>query len=161
MLDPQLSGWPGLAWLTLILVVALKQLPLAQHLVARRLRNLHSGELDSARSLGASGISTGLRIGLPSITAVLAAIFLLGGTAALVELSAVLLLIQDPDAPLALSLFQSMLSPVDVQTAATQGVFLVALTATTLLTLYWFLRRGCYDPKSPRSRKPSVARSTS
>ena len=160
MLDPQLSGWPGLAWLALILVVALKQLPLAQHLVARRLRTLHSGELDSARSLGASGISTGLRIGLPSITAVLAAIFLLGSTAALVELSAVLLLIQDPDAPLALSLFQSMLSPVDVQTVATQGVLLVALTATMLLTLYWLLRRRCYDPKPPRSRKPSVARST-
>ncbi|MBT8428733.1 MAG: ABC transporter permease subunit [Gammaproteobacteria bacterium] len=161
LLDPQLDGGPGLAWLALILVIALKQLPLAQHLAARRLRELHSGQLDSARSLGASGVSAGLRIGLPSITAVLAAVFLLGSTAALVELSAVLLLIQDPDAPLALSLFQAMLSPADVQMAATQGVFLVALTATMLSTLYWFLRRRCYDPKPPGSRKPSVARSKS
>jgi ABC-type Fe3+ transport system permease subunit len=161
LLDPQLDGVPGLAWLALILVIALKQLPLAQHLAARRLRELHSGQLDSARSLGASGVSAGLRIGLPSITAVLAAVFLLGSTAALVELSAVLLLIQDPDAPLALSLFQAMLSPADVQMAATQGVLLVALTATMLSTLYWFLRRRCYDPKTPRSRKPSVARSKS
>jgi iron(III) transport system permease protein len=161
MLDLQPSGWPGLAWLALIFVVALKQLPLAQYLVARRLRNLHSGKLESARSLGASGISAGLRIGLPSITAALAAVFLLGSTAALVELSAVLLLIQDPDAPLALTLFQSMRSPVDVQSAATQGVLLVALTATMLVTLYWFLRRRCYEPNPSKSRNTSVARSTS
>jgi len=161
VLDPQPSGWPGLAWLALILVVALKQLPLARHLVARPLRILHSDRLDAARCLGASGTSTGLRIGLPSITAALAAIFLLGSTAALVELSAVFLLIQVPDAPLAFNLFQSMLSPVDVQTAATQGVWLVGLTATMLLALYWFLRKHCYELKPPRSRKPSVARSKS
>lgn len=149
---------PGFAWLALIVVVALKQLPMAQHFIARRLSALRAGELETARSLGASGLRIGLKIVLPSLAGVLGVAFMLGATAALVELSAVLLLIQDTEAPLALDLFRSLLRPDDVQTAALQGVLLLVLTASALLTLYWLMRRRHYRSRPVPPRKATAAR---
>lgn len=158
--DDQPVGWPGLAWLTLTLVVGLKQLPVARHLIARRLHELDAGRLESAYSLGATRLVGGLRIALPSLTAVFTIVFLLGFAAAMVELSAALVLIRDPQAPLVLDLFRSLQAPADAGSAATHGLLLVTLNAVALLLAFGLLRRRCQRPLHPSVYNPAVARKT-
>ena len=137
------DDWPRFAWPALALVVALKQLPLARHLIATRLRQLHDGELASAYSLGASRSFVALRIGLPSLSGVLGIVFLLGCWAALIELSVAMLLIQGRPLPVSLHLFRSLLSGEHIQTPASQALLLVLLTATLVLVLWWLTHRVC------------------
>jgi iron(III) transport system permease protein len=158
LLDSQLVAWSGLAWLALMLVVALKQLPLARHLVARRLRELHAGELDSAYSLGATRFAGGLRITLPSLTAAFTIVFLIGFAAAVVELSAALVLINEPQALLSLHLFQSLQIPTEAAGSATQGLLLVTLNALALLLAFGLLRRHCRRPAGSPAHNPAAAR---
>lgn len=158
ILDGSLAGWSGLAWLALMLVVAFKQLPLVRHLVARRLRELHSGEMESAYNLGSTRFAARLQIALPSLIAVFSIVFLIGFAAAMVELSAVLLLFQDPQAPFALHLFRSLQTPPVVGTAAIQGLVLLTLNAVALLLAYWLLRRRCRRPIESPAHNPAVVR---
>jgi ABC-type Fe3+ transport system permease subunit len=137
------DNWPRFAWPALALVVALKQAPLAQHLIAARLRRLHDGELTSAYSLGASRYFVALRIGLPSLSGVLGIVFLLGCSAALIELSVAMLLIQGPPLPVSLHLFRSLLTPEDIQTPASQALLFVLLTTSVFLILWWLAHRVC------------------
>lgn len=160
LLDGQLAGWSGFAWLALMLVVALKQLPLARHLVARRLRELDAGALESAYNLGATRLGGGLRIVLPSLAAAFTLLFLIGFAAAVVELSAVMMLFRDPQAPLALHLFQSLQAPAGTGSAATLGLLLVTLNAAALLLAFGLLRRRCQRPLQSPAYHPAVARKT-
>jgi len=156
LLNDQIAHWSGLAWLALILVVAFKQLPLARHLIVRRLSELHAGELQSAYSLGATRLSGSLRIALPSLAAVFTTVFLIGFAAAVVELSAVLLLFKDPQAPLALHLYQSLQAAPG--SGATQGLLLVTLNAAVLLLAFGLLRRCCQRPLRSPAHNPVVVR---
>jgi len=158
LFEAQITGWSGLGWLALVCVVALKQLPFAQRLLAAQLRTLHQGRLASAHNLGAAPFAAYLRLGLPALGPVLGAIFLLGVVAAAMELSAALLLIKEPQAPLALSLFQALQAPATAGAGAAQAVLLVAVVATGLLLVHALLRRRCHAlPKAPahptRARK--------
>ena len=137
------DDWPRFAWPALALVVALKQAPLARHLIATRLRQLHDGELVSAYSLGASRSFVALRIGLPSLSGVLGIVFLLGCWATLIELSVAMLLIQTPPLPVSLHLFRALLSGEHIQTPASQALLLVLLTAALVLILWWLTHRVC------------------
>jgi len=142
---------PGIGWLGLVFVIALKQLPLAEHAVASRLRALHSGALQSALSLGSSRLRVRLQIGLPALTAALTIAFLVGCIAATVELSAALLLIQGTQAPLAVDLFHSLRAPTEIVAGSVRGLLLTTLSAGLLLPLFWLLRQCCYRPKAPLS----------
>lgn len=142
------ARWTGFGWLALSLVVALKQLPFAQRLVAQALRTLRHGELESARNLGATRLEAWLRIGLPALIGMIAGVFALGFAAATMELSAVLLLIEDPHAPLTLSMFRTLRTPATMGLGAAQGIVLVGLAASGLLMAHALLRR--------RTRAPSA-----
>ena len=63
------------------------------------------------------------------------------------ELSAALILIQGPQPPLAIDLFQSLGPGTETGAGAAQGLWLVGLTALLLLPLFWLLRRYCYRPE--------------
>jgi len=158
LLDGPFAGWSGLTWLALMLVVAFKQLPLARHLVARRLRELHSGDMESAYNLGTTGFAAELRIALPSLAAIFSIVFLIGFAAAMVELSAVLLLFQDPQAPFALHLFRSLQASPVAGNAAMQGLLLVTLNAAALLLAFGLLRRRCQRPLESPAHNPAVVR---
>ncbi len=153
-----LDANPEFAWLTLSLVVALKQAPLARHLIASRLRGLHGGELDSAYSLGASPFFAALRIGLPSLSGVMAVAFLLGGLGALLELSVAMLLLHDQSAPLALATFHALSTGADSQAAASQALSLVALSLGSILLLWWLAQRHCNRMERLPPHLPAVAR---
>lgn len=152
------DNWPRFAWPILALVVALKQIPLAQHLIAARLRRLHDGELTSAYSLGASRSFVALRIGLPSLSGVLGIVFLLGCSAALIELSVAMLLIQGPPLPVSVHLFRSLLTPEGIQTPASQALLLVLLTTSVFLMLWWLAHRVCKRITQPPRHLSSPAR---
>lgn len=147
-LDQPQTDWPGFAWLTLVLVIAIKQVPLAERIMAARLTVLHQGASESARNLGASRLDVGLHIGLPALATVLATAFLIGSAAALVELSVALLLIQGQQAPLALQLFQSLRLGTGNADGPAQGLLLAGLAAAVLLLLFLFLRQYCYRPET-------------
>lgn len=158
ILDGPSAGWSGLAWLALMLVLAFKQLPLARHLVARRLRELHAGEMESAYNLGSSHFAARLRIALPSLVAVFSIVFLMGFAATVVELSAVLLLFRDPQAPFALHLFRALQTAPVAGTAAIQALVLLTLNATALLLAFWLLRRRCRRPIESPAHNFAVVR---
>ena len=147
--DPTQFGW-----LALMLVVALKQLPLAERLIASRLRVLPPDDLTSALGLG----TTKPLWSLPALAAPLAAAFLLGCAAATVELSAALVLIQDPQSPLARDVFLALRTPADHAGGPAPGLLLVGLTAGLLLLLFWLLRQYCRWSASPYPPIPDAAR---
>jgi len=141
LIDPGLAGWPAWGWLALLLVVGFKQLPFSQRLMALSLRRLGKGELESARNLGSTEFSAHLRITLPALTGALGAVFLLGFLAAIVELSAVLLLLQEPQAPFAHRLFQTLQTPAMAGLGAAQGMLLAGLVGSGLLVALILLRQ--------------------
>ena len=152
-LDLYLDTSPELAWGALILIVALKQLPLAQRLIARELRALRHGSLAAARNLGAHGPALYLRIGLPALIATLGAVLLFGAVAAIQEVSVALVLIRDPAAPYAVTLFRSLQTAGDPAPWAAQGVLLVSFIATGLAIAFLLSRNAC------RSRAPIPSQS--
>ena len=152
------DDWQRFAWPALALVVALKQVPIARHLIATRLHRLHDGELASASSLGASGTFAALRIGLPSLSGVLGIAFLLGCLGLLFELSVTMLLIQGPPLPVTLHLFRPLLTGENIQTTASQALAFVLLTTAVLLVLWWLTHRVCTRIAQPSRHLSSPAR---
>ena len=147
------AAWPDLAWLALVLVVVLKQLPYVERIIASRLRHLHDGARDSAVNLGTRGITLELRISLPMLAGVLLAAFLTGCAAAVVELSSALVLLQEGSMPLAVTLYRSLQGSSDPAAASTQALLLVILVTGLLLLLLWMLRQNwCQSPTSTGGR---------
>ncbi len=149
MLAPGAADWPLLGGLALALVVSLKQLPFAQRLLAAPAPAHYHATLATARNLGAQGPGLAARMGLPLLAGPLLGLFALGAMAAMLELSAALVLLGGEDAPLAVDVFRALRDPAGAAAGATRGLLLVLMPGAALLLLYRILRRR-------RRRRPCV-----
>ena len=126
----------GIGWLTLALVVGLKQVPLAHRLLQYRLQIHAVLPADAARSLGVRRPGIRQRFGLAALSATLGAVFVLAGGAAVAELSVALALMGNTDAPVALAVFHALGTPSEVLHGLAAGMILtVALALGLLLVL--------------------------
>lgn len=142
----------GAAWLSLALLVSLKQVPFAATFIALRLRALWQGELQTARNLGASGLGLALGLPLRSLTGTLAGVALLAAAAAVVELSAALVLFDGREGPLALSAYRAMQLPGPAAAGAAQALLLAGPAAFALGLAYYLLRPRVH-PGGPDPRR--------
>lgn len=145
---------PYLAWVALTLIVAFKQLPYAQHLLAGHSLALHQAGIEVARNLGVPAARRYARIALPALAGTLGAIFLLGAGGAVLELSTALILMDQPAVPYAVALFHTIQSDGGTALWAIRGLLLVVAVAATLALTAILLNRRCrassYHQRMPR-----------
>jgi len=141
MIGQYRESWPGITLFALISVVVLKQIPLAQHLFNGPLRELRNGGLTSAANLGSAASARSLGISIPTLSGAMGGAFAIGLAAALSELSAVLVLLQDREIPFAVQVYHTLRTVGQGPIGAALGVFLAGLLAAALLAVYAQLRR--------------------
>lgn len=130
------------AWIGLVVVVAVQQLPLLQRIIAQRLAMSRGDSLATAHNLGVGGIAGYLRFGLPSLAATFAALALFGAAGALAELSAALLLLDGPILPYPLTVFAVIRSAPPVAWAPHALLLVVASGLVTAAAVAAARRRG-------------------
>jgi len=150
--DPR-SGTPALAWGALALVVAFKQLPLAQRVLSGPMRRLHDGSLAAARGLGAAGPGLYIGTAASALAGKMAALLLLGAAAAALELSAALVFFEGPEAPYAMALFNLIRNGGSAALWAMQGTALVVAVALALAVALFLLRRRGAPSHRPVGRR--------
>lgn len=149
------DGGPATAWVALALVVAFKQLPFAQLILAGPMRRLRSGGLDAAHGIGAHGPALYLGAAAPALAAELGAVFLLGAAAAALELSAALVLMGSTQAPYAAALFHAVRAGSAAAPWAAGAMLLVLTVALALVTILLLLRRRQgTPPHGPAHKRP-------
>jgi len=146
-------GAPALAYGALALVVAFKQLPLAQRILSGPMRRLHGGSLAAARGLGVAGPTRYLGIAVHALAGKMAALLLLGAAAAALELSAAMVLFEGPEAPYAMALFDLIRDGGSAALWATPATALVAAAALALAVAFLLLRRRSTRPHRPVGRR--------
>ena len=135
------SGAQALPWVALTLVVAFKQLPLAQRVLVGPMRRLHAGSLAAARGLGTAGPGHYLGTAAAALAGRMGALLLLGAAAAALELSAALVLFEGPEAPYAMALFNLIRNGGSTALWAMPGIALAVAVALALAVALFLLRR--------------------
>ncbi|MCX7360517.1 MAG: iron ABC transporter permease [Alphaproteobacteria bacterium] len=117
-------------WIVIVLAIAVRRLPYALRACYAALQQISVSLEEAAENLGATKARTVRRIVIPLMTGGLLAGFITSFATAAVELSAVLMLVQNnSDAPLAYGLYVLMQTPAGRGAGAALGVIAVLIVA--------------------------------
>ena len=117
-------------WIVIVLAIAVRRLPYALRAAYAALQQISVSLEEAAENLGATKSRTVRRIVIPLMTGGLLAGFITSFATAAVELSAVLMLVQNnSDAPLAYGLYVLMQTPAGRGAGAALGVIAVIIVA--------------------------------
>ena len=117
-------------WIVIVLAIAVRRLPYALRACYAALQQISVSLEEAAENLGATKARTVRRIVIPLMTGGLLAGFITSFATAAVELSAVLMLVQNnSDAPLAYGLYVLMQTPAGRGAGAALGVIAVIIVA--------------------------------
>ena len=117
-------------WIVIVLAIAVRRLPYALRAAYAALQQISVSLEEAAENLGATKARTVRRIIIPLMTGGLLAGFITSFATAAVELSAVLMLVQNnSDAPLAYGLYVLMQTPAGRGAGAALGVLAVIIVA--------------------------------
>jgi iron(III) transport system permease protein len=120
-------------WFMLVIAYAVRRLPYALSAATAALQQLHVSLEEAAENLGAGKLGTLARIVVPLMTGGLLAGFVTSFATAAVELSAVLILVQNnSDAPLSYGLYVLMQTPAGRGAGAALGVIAVIIVAVCM-----------------------------
>jgi iron(III) transport system permease protein len=121
-------------WIVIVLAIAIRRLPYALRAAYAALQQISVSLEEAAENLGATKTRTVRRIVIPLMTGGLLAGFITSFATAAVELSAVLMLVQNnSDAPLAYGLYVFMQTPAGRGAGAALGVIAVVIVAICML----------------------------
>lgn len=117
-------------WIMIVLAIAIRRLPYALRAAYAALQQISTSLEEAAENLGATKSRTVRRIVIPLMTGGLLAGFVTSFATAAVELSAVLMLVQNnSDAPLSYGLYVLMQTPAGRGAGAALGVIAVIIVA--------------------------------
>jgi iron(III) transport system permease protein len=117
-------------WIMIVLAIAIRRLPYALRAAYAALQQISVSLEEAAENLGATKSRTVRRVVLPLMTGGLLAGFVTSFATAAVELSAVLILVQNnSDAPLSYGLYVLMQTPAGRGAGAALGVIAVVIVA--------------------------------
>jgi iron(III) transport system permease protein len=120
-------------WIMIVLAIAIRRLPYALRAAYAALQQISLSLEEAAENLGATKSRTVRRIVIPLMTGGLLAGFVTSFATAAVELSAVLMLVQNnSDAPLAYGLYVLMQTPAGRGAGAALGVIAVIIVAVCM-----------------------------
>ena len=121
-------------WIMIVLAIAIRRLPYALRAAYAALQQISVSLEEAAENLGATKSRTVRRIVVPLMTGGLLAGFITSFATAAVELSAVLILVQNnSDAPLSYGLYVFMQTPAGRGAGAALGVIAVVIVAICML----------------------------
>ena len=117
-------------WIVIVLAIAIRRLPYALRAAYAALQQISVSLEEAAENMGATKARTVRRVVIPLMTGGLLAGFITSFATAAVELSAVLMLVQNnSDAPLAYGLYVLMQTPAGRGAGAALGVIAVIIVA--------------------------------
>ena len=120
-------------WIMIVLAIAIRRLPYALRAAYAALQQISVSLEEAAENLGATKSRTVRRVVIPLMTGGLLAGFVTSFATAAVELSAVLILVQNnSDAPLSYGLYVLMQTPAGRGAGAAMGVIAVAIVAVCM-----------------------------
>ena len=120
-------------WIVIVLAIAIRRLPYALRAAYAALQQISLSLEEAAENLGATKSRTVRRIVIPLMTGGLLAGFVTSFATAAVELSAVLMLVQNnSDAPLSYGLYVLMQTPAGRSAGAALGVIAVIIVAVCM-----------------------------
>jgi iron(III) transport system permease protein len=130
-------------WIVIVLAIAIRRLPYALRAAYAALQQISLSLEEAAENLGATKSRTVRRIVIPLMTGGLLAGFVTSFATAAVELSAVLMLVQNnSDAPLSYGLYVLMQTPAGRGAGAALGVIAVVIVTICTLLAQLVIERG-------------------